>query len=581
MQHDRLGQLLIKYADEFNQGAPPDPTLLEEVRNKLPEVSDPREFQRIASDLWDRFFCVDVDLMIEVLRRWLEIEPGSTEAQRALGSYLLAHGPDWDEEGHRLLAQANSSTSLSSSQKANLADGPGDERKLNQGGGAFTGTARSRIRTHSWDELTCFIEAAGESANIEAKGPMAWDGGEASAGLTKDILALANSRDGGVIVIGKDEPDHGKFVLTGLTEPQALSFDTTKVATWVNNHCSPPVSLVCHRQEHQGRLFVVLAVTEFHDVPVICTKHYELPGKPAKVLLRKGAVYVRTVNAESAPLSTVEEMRGLIGLATTKRGDQMLAMFQAMLKGRPLLEVKPDEELFQAEREEVQAALDSEFGGQASLGAWTFLCHPVCHQAARWEETDTLKKVIERSLVRVRQEFPPISYGMHVREWGICNRHDEDAFGLTRSGLFMSIRPFRENTGAFRNPWQPNPDIPAGQWLDFKLNLSLVIEFFMFLSRFAESFEVGEEVVYEVAAGPLAGRRLASMDANINLDPTEACREGTFRHNNIVTVETMRASWEELCVKTLHAFFEFFPGLPISKETLLQWVEKFKERRIG
>jgi hypothetical protein len=437
----------------------------------------------------------------------------------------------------------------------------------------------------SSDELTRFIEAAGESAHIDAKGPMEWDGAEASAGLTKDILALANSRDGGVIVIGKDEPEDGKFVLTGLTEPQASSFDTTKVATWVNNHCQPPVSLVCHRQEHQGRLFVVVAVTEFHDVPVICTKQYELPGKPAKVLLRKGAIYVRTANAESAPLSTAEEMRGLIGLATTKKADQMLAMFQAMLKGRPLLEAKPDEELFRAERQEVQAALESEFGEQASLGAWTLLCHPVRHQEARWEETDTLKKVIERSVVRVRQEFPPITYDTHVREWGICNRHGEDAFGLTRSGLFLSTRLFRENTVAFRSHWrtlvgEPTPGIPAGQWLDFKLNLSLVIEFFMFLSRFAENFEAGEELVYELAAGPLAGRRIATMDSSLPfLDPTEPCRANGFRRRNVVPVETLRATWEELSAKTLQGFFELFSGLRTTPDGLLQWVEKFKERR--
>jgi hypothetical protein len=108
----------------------------------------------------------------------------------------------------------------------------------------------SPFGTYSSDELTRFIEAAGESAHIDAKGPMEWDGGEASATLTKDILALANSRDGGVIVIGKSEPEDGKFVLSGLTEPEASSFDTTKVATWVNNHCSPTVSLVCHRHEH-------------------------------------------------------------------------------------------------------------------------------------------------------------------------------------------------------------------------------------------------------------------------------------------------------------------------------------------
>lgn len=445
------------------------------------------------------------------------------------------------------------------------------------------------LGTHPSDELIRFIEAAGESAHIDAKGPMEWDGGEASASLTKDILALANSRDGGVIVIGKAEAQPGKFVLAGLSDQQAASFETTKVAAWVNNHCSPPVNVVCYRQEHRDRTFVVIAVSEFHDVPVICTKQYEVPspGKPSKVLLRKGAVYVRTANAESAPLSSVEEMRQLIGLATVKRGDQMLAMFQSMMKGRPLLAEKPHEELFQAEREEVRAALESEFKGQVEQGAWAFLCHPVRHLPTRWEETDTLKAVLDKSVVRVRREFPPITYNAHVREWGICNRHYEDAFGLTRSGLFLSTRLFKENTVPFKNHWQPilggpTPDIPAGQWLEFKLNLSLVIEFFMFLSRFAENFQVGEELVYEVFAGPLAGRRIATMDSsNLPfLDPTEPCRASSFRRQNVVTVETLRASWEELCAKTLNGFFELFPGLRTTTDGLLQWVERFKERKL-
>jgi hypothetical protein len=444
----------------------------------------------------------------------------------------------------------------------------------------------AQLGTHSSDELIRFVEAAGESANIDAKGPMEWDGGEASAGLTKDILALANCRDGGVIVVGKSEPQPGKFVLTGLSDPQAAAFETTKVATWVNNHCSPPVNFVCYRQEYQARTFIVIAVSEFHDVPVICTKQYEVPssGKSPRVLLRKGAVYVRTANAESSPLSSVEEMRQLIGLATTKRADQMLAMFQAMTRGRPLLPEKPHEELYEAEQEQVRAALTSEFEGQASLGAWTFICHPVRHQPNRWEESDTLRGVLAKSVVRVRREFPPITHDTHVREWGVSNRHFEDAFGLTRSGLFVCVRTFRENSFPFKHQWRPiggeaDPDIAPGHWIDFKLNLSLVVEFFMFFARFADNFEAGEELAYTVTAGPLAGRRLASADGNINLDPTEPCRAGLFRRRNVGTVESLRASWEEQCVKTLHGFFELFPGPAISKETLLSWVERFKERK--
>ncbi|MGE3406414.1 MAG: RNA-binding domain-containing protein [Pirellulales bacterium] len=436
------------------------------------------------------------------------------------------------------------------------------------------------MNTYTPPELTRFIEAAGESANIDAKGPMMWDSGEASAGLTKDILAFANSRDGGVIVIGKDEAGAGKFVLTGLTTDQAESFETTKLATWVNNRCAPPVGVVCYRVPHEGREFVVLTVAEFHDVPVICTKQFELPGKPAKVLLRNGAIYVRTANAESAPLSSIEDLRALIGLATTKRADQMLTMFQAMMKGQSLLEAKPAEELFQGEREGVLAALDSELGGQIKDGAWTFTCHPVLHDPNRWEDTGRLKEVIQKSAVRIRREFPPNDHNTHVREWGICNCRFDDTFGLTRSGYFMAIRLFRENSLQFRNPWQPNPDIPAGKWLDFKLNLGILIEFFIFLSRFAQHFEVGEELSIEIVAEPLAGRRLVTMDSNINLDPTEPCRASRFHHQKKFSIETLRAGWEDLCVKALSGYFELFSGPDISSDTFRQWIEKFKERRV-
>lgn len=52
-------------------------------------------------------------------------------------------------------------------------------------------------------DIVRFIEATGESDNIDAKASMSWDNGPAAAGLAKDIAAFANSRDGGVIVLGK------------------------------------------------------------------------------------------------------------------------------------------------------------------------------------------------------------------------------------------------------------------------------------------------------------------------------------------------------------------------------------------
>ena len=125
----------------------------------------------------------------------------------------------------------------------------------------------------SSSELIRFIEAAGENINVDAKAAMEWDGQEHSASLAKDILAFANSRDGGVIVIGKAEKDDGQFELTGVTPEQAATFETTKVATWVNNHCDPSVHLSCNTVAHEAKLFVVITVREFDDVPIMCTKN--------------------------------------------------------------------------------------------------------------------------------------------------------------------------------------------------------------------------------------------------------------------------------------------------------------------
>ena len=76
----------------------------------------------------------------------------------------------------------------------------------------------------SHDELTRLIEAQGESPNLDGKAPMLWDGGVNSASLAKDIVAFANSRDGGAIVIGKSEPVAGRRCRLSVAAPARLLF---------------------------------------------------------------------------------------------------------------------------------------------------------------------------------------------------------------------------------------------------------------------------------------------------------------------------------------------------------------------
>ncbi len=97
-----LVALLDEYVVQFDTGTP-TASLKEEVRKAALLERELETFQFVASAAWDKYFCVDPEVLIFVLRRWVELAPECSEAKWNLGSYMLAHGPDWDEEARALL----------------------------------------------------------------------------------------------------------------------------------------------------------------------------------------------------------------------------------------------------------------------------------------------------------------------------------------------------------------------------------------------------------------------------------------------------------------------------------------------
>lgn len=82
-----------------------DSTARAAVVDAMNGESRPEVYRIIADNFWGRFFVVEVDLAILILRKWLSIDPTNNEAKKALGTYLFAHGPDWDQEAYALLAE--------------------------------------------------------------------------------------------------------------------------------------------------------------------------------------------------------------------------------------------------------------------------------------------------------------------------------------------------------------------------------------------------------------------------------------------------------------------------------------------
>lgn len=437
----------------------------------------------------------------------------------------------------------------------------------------------------SASDIEQYINASGESSHIDAKGPIKWDGEAKSAALAKAIAAFANSRDGGVLVIGKSETAPGQFELTGLTDDQANSFDTTKVAKWINNKFAPPIEVICHQHCYKGNRFVVITVVEFKDVPILCTKSYQNPENTKKHIIRERTIYVRNSNAESAPLGSVEELRELIGLATSKRGNEMLKMFESMLKGKPLVALPNDEEQFDDELNRIEEGIGKTYVEQMTAGAWRLVVRPTRYDVERWTNADHLEDIIRRRSVRLSHSvFPASQTGTHMREWGICNDAYGETWTLAQSGQFLCIRPYWENKEQYKAPWvssPPTPELAAGRWLDFKSNFRSIVEMFMFSVRLVEEYEPGEEVQIALQATTLAGRRLVTTDSSIWLQEYDdgKCRAEAFEFKRSCPVEEFRVQWKAFCAEAMKCFDDYFPGPRDSLETMAHWIENFESRR--
>lgn len=164
-----------------------------------------------------------------------------------------------------------------------------------------------------------------ESKSLDYKAPMPWDprNKKACCELVKDILAIANT-GGGFLVIGVQEKSKGQYVLVGLTEEDASTWETTQLNQFLASYAEPPINASLRKVEVEGKTFVVIGVPEFPNVPHICKKEYP-------EVLAAPALYVRTDANESAPVRRVNEFHALIELAVRKRGDAIIDTLRHIL----------------------------------------------------------------------------------------------------------------------------------------------------------------------------------------------------------------------------------------------------------
>ncbi len=162
-------------------------------------------------------------------------------------------------------------------------------------------------------DIEFYIQQGKEERYLEYKGSMVWTRDDTKVKIAQAMMAMSNLRNGGVIVVGMKETKRGVWVPDTMTDEQVSSFTQDDIAQWVNDYAVPAVRFTVEPFLLDTNKFVIIKVREFDTFPTICRKPKPLGGRE---VLKKGAIYYRSNSKnESAPISSDEDMRELIGLA--------------------------------------------------------------------------------------------------------------------------------------------------------------------------------------------------------------------------------------------------------------------------
>jgi predicted HTH transcriptional regulator len=161
------------------------------------------------------------------------------------------------------------------------------------------------------DRVQGILDLLQEGRSVDFKKASSWD--DVKQGIPKDVLAMSNVRDGGIVIIGVEE-NNNVWNCTGMTDEQINTYNPDDMIDHINKYASPSINFDIVTHEDDKRLkYLVIQIHEFDEKPVVCKRN-------CADELRQGAFYIRPLGkAESREVQTAEELHDLLDLAVEKR----------------------------------------------------------------------------------------------------------------------------------------------------------------------------------------------------------------------------------------------------------------------
>ena len=424
------------------------------------------------------------------------------------------------------------------------------------------------------------LAAKSETKNLDYKQSMNWASASAAekGEIIKDVLAMANTQDGGKITFGVRDAD---FECIGLTEEEFQSFDPTRFADFLNRYANPPFACTIQKFIIGNKKLVVIAVPEFDTSPIICKA--DLNDANNRQVLKRGALYIRSNRAASEIVPDAETLRDLLNRAVVKRGDELLRMVERLLKGKP---VRIDEQSRAEIQEEIDSAhrfllqnLPPEFN---HAGHWEVDFCVVPYLQERLPNLATISQFLNASQITLRGWYFP-----HFDERRTSNfaRGVQSYMGHSATGHLEGYRAYQSGVFAWRALYWEDTMFksPTGEKaLSFTGVILQITEYFLFAKRYYEKFAADGTVALVVRLTDTQGRVLRSYNdfREGMLFGEYVCREPQIEVRIECTVAELAASYDELARKAIRRVYELFNWNDSSEEMIQGWQERLVNRRL-
>ncbi len=423
------------------------------------------------------------------------------------------------------------------------------------------------------DQFVELLALGHEQQGVEFKGPGPRTDKYLQGKVLRAILGMANRRDGGHIIIGVEEK--GKSLTPkGLTEDDAKTWNHDDLAATLANYADPAVTFTVALHRHEGRPYILITVSEFDDIPILCKKDYPDPTNLKELLLRCGACYVRSRHKpETSEIPTHAEMRDLLDSAAQKRLRWFLT--QASGAGLPLPGPQPpdDEARFAAQYASVS---DPVIDTIRSRGHTQIVIRPAPFVPERLSPLTSLLPHIQRARVsRLGWDFPQTWPETEVAfsEDGISkasewNNHME-WWALYNSAQFVMLRAFEVDwleKATHLGPWREGlAAIQPQTVLNIYDVVRLFVEVFEFTARLAleEVFTGNEPIHVTITLRGLKGRQLVLLGAPQRAPlMRRVTQAGDYSNTHVVTGEEVSANSSAIALQEVRKLFERFNWEP-------------------